>query len=255
MRNNWPTFEEGMKYSLDYNTERLRDDKWDIIRNRYYEIKTRDFTEQKIPKIIHQIWLGKAMPQLEQDLTKQVKNKIGSDWNYKLWTEQNLAETQSLNLELYNSTPNFGQRSDLLRYAILNDFGGVYMDTDFLLLRDLNEITDLEFVCGVAYDNRPSLFNGLICSTPNNEITRSLLTLDRQISYSDGMKLMDATGPFFLTRKVFAQIQENRDVLVLPNSFFYPLPNFDRSRQHGNDYNKYITPTTFCCHMWSSAWM
>lgn len=251
----WPSFDESMKYSYDYNFDRQHDDQWQILRDRYNAIQTRGIGNQQIPKIVHQIWLGKEMPQLEKQLTAQVKNQLGSDWEYMLWTDTDIHNIKSLNTELFFNTPNFGQRSDLLRYAILNDIGGVYMDTDFILYRDINELLDLEFICGVAYDNYPSLFNGLICSIPNSTLTKSLLVMDRELMYNDGMALMDSTGPFFLTRKVFSHIVDNDNILVLPNSFFYPFPNFDRSRQQGNDYKNYITPTTFCCHMWSSSWM
>ena len=72
----WPSFDESMKFSYDYNTSRIRDDKWDIIRTRYNSIKDQKVGEDKIPKIVHQIWLGRAMPSLEQELTAQVKNRL-----------------------------------------------------------------------------------------------------------------------------------------------------------------------------------
>lgn len=255
-KHKWPLFNESMKYSYDYMNIKTKLDQWSVIEDRYSEYKSKEAQKQKIPKIVHQIWLGGNMPESEQRMVNQVKANLDKDWTHILWTEDNIDNIKDFtNIELYKQTPNYGQKSDLLRYTILNEMGGVYMDTDFILLKQFNELLDLDFFCGVSYDDHPSLFNGLIGSTPGNNLIRDLLTLDRPLMYHDAMKLMDSTGPFFLTRRVFEHILANRDICVLPNSFFYPLPNFDRSKSKGADYQNYVEDESICCHMWSSSWM
>jgi mannosyltransferase OCH1-like enzyme len=252
----WPTFSSSMKYSYDYMNIRAEIDKWNILESIYEEYKCKKTCTQKIPKIVHQIWLGGNMPEAEQKMVSQVKSSLAKDWVHMLWTEKEINNLSNFhNKELYNQTPNYGQKSDILRYNILNDIGGVYMDTDFILLQQFDDLLDLDFFCGVAYDDQPSLFNGLIGSSPGNELIRDLLELDRPLMYHDAMKLMDSTGPFFLTRKVFKHLYNNKDICVLPNSFLYPLPNFDRSKSRGTDYKNYIEEESICCHMWSSSWM
>lgn len=252
----WPSFSESMKYSYDYMNTKAELSQWNIIETRYTELKHREIQTQKIPKIVHQIWLGGNMPEAEQKMVEQVKTNLGDDWSYMLWTEKDIAKLSNFaNEELYNQTPNYGQKSDLLRYNILHEIGGVYMDTDFILLRQFDELLDLDFFCGVSYDNQPSLFNGLMGCTPGNDLITDLLTLDRPLMHNDAMKLMDSTGPFFLTRKLFKHIKTNNNICVLPNSFLYPLPNFDRSKSKGADYKSYLQQESICCHMWSSSWM
>ena len=134
------------------------------------------------------------------------------------------------------------------------------MDTDFIMEKDLNELLDLDFFCGVAYDAAPVLFNGLIGSTKDNIIIKDLLDLDVAVSCNvggvhDSMSLMNSTGPYFLTRKLFKNMYTVQNSCVLPTSFFYPFPNFERCRKIGDDYNNYIQPETICCHMWASKWM
>lgn len=252
----WPLFSTSMRYSYDYMNIKKRHDKWMLLEQRYEDYKNERTNAQKIPKIIHQIWLGGNMPLSEQKMVQQVKNNLGAEWNYILWTEREINNLTSFkNVDLYNQSPNYGQKSDLLRYAILNEIGGIYMDTDFILVKDFNNILDLDFFCGVAYDSEPSLFNGLIGSSSTNSLISDLLVMDRPLMYDDAMKLMDSTGPFFLTRKVFNHITQNKNICVFPNSFFYPLPNFDRSKTLGGNYRDYLQEETICCHMWSSSWM
>lgn len=251
----WPSFNESMKNSFDYVNLKTKKEQWDVLEVRYHKYKTQKKGDQKIPKIVHQIWLGGSMPESEQKMVEQVKTNLDSDWTHILWTENEIKKLKNFNnLDLYNQTPNYGQRSDLLRYNILNEIGGIYMDTDFILLKQFNELLDLDFFCGVSYDDQPSLFNGLMGSSPGNILIKDLLVLDRPLMFHDAMMLMDSTGPFFLTRKVFKHLS-NINICVLPNSFFYPLPNFERSKGRGSDYKSYLEEESICCHMWSSSWM
>ena len=255
-RSHWPDFDHSMEFSYNYVNKKTHSEDWDVVKNRYNLIKNSSAQTSKIPKLIHQIWIGKTMPQMEQELTNQIKDKLDSSWNYKLWTEDSVRDLSFFkHKHLFDFTPNYGQKSDILRYAILKECGGIYLDTDFLMLGSFDEFLDLDFFCGISFDSKMEVFNGLMGSSPNNPIIDDLLNFDTPLRYNDGMSLMDSTGPFFLTRKFLQNINACQTAVALPNSFFYPYPNFSYSRPIGTDYKKYIKPETVCCHMWSSAWM
>ncbi len=253
MKKQWPEFSTSMQYSLDYQTpENILN--WKKLEKNYTNFKNRDFTSQKIPKIIHQIWIGKPMKSFERECTEQVKNSLGDDWSYKLWTNDNVKELNFIDRKLVNELGStrggIAKQADLIRCAALYEFGGIYMDTDFLLHRDFNELLDLDFFIGIAYDKEPNIFNGLIGSIPKSKLIKDMTILDRPI---DGDPL-DVTGPWFATRKLFEHI-EDENIVAFPNSFFYPYPNFHRSKSLGTDYKSYIKEETICTHLWSSAWM
>lgn len=255
MKTNWPTFDESMQLSLGYNNSRTHQDKWDILINRYDLLKNAPTLQTKIPKIIHQVWIGGNMPLREQEMCNQVKQfALENNWQYFLWTEDNINQlTEFKNIHEFNSTPNNGQKSDIIRSQILYQYGGVYLDTDFVLLKMFDELLDLDFFCGVAYDEFPSLFNGLIGTTPGNILIADMLNLDIGVGYSDGMDIINTTGPYFITRKVFKHIETFTNMLVLPVSFFYPFPNTDINKRP--DYKVYVQPETIACHVWSGSWM
>lgn len=255
-REKWPTFQDSMQFSYKYKNEKQNLEDWQSVEDRYLQIKEKPESEKKIPKIVHQIWLGKQMPEFEKKLSEQVKNSLDCSWQYILWTEENVQDLQTFkNKDLFDTTPNQGQKSDLLRYAVLNEFGGIYMDTDFLMVDTFDSLLDLDFFCGISFDEKPNLFNGLIGSSSSNPIIKELLNLDKPLQFHDAMLLMDSTGPFFLTRKFLQLLSNCPDAVALPNSFFYPYPNFDQCKTLGTNYKDYIKPETVCCHMWSSAWM
>jgi mannosyltransferase OCH1-like enzyme len=252
---NWPLFDESMKYSSQYNNQKTNDDQWDKLKAIYDTVKIRPKQSQKIPKLIHQIWLGDAMPQFEFNLTTHLRKSLNSEWIYKLWTEKDIKCIENFtNINYYYQTSNFGQKSDLLRYAILYQFGGIYMDTDFQLNTSFDELLDLDFFCGVAYDKTPVMFNGLIGSSAKNNLITDLTYLDKPLMCEGSTQIMDSTGPYFLTRKFFKHIETMQNIAVLPNSFFYPYPNFTFDKINGNDHNKYVTDNTICTHLWSSRW-
>src|SRR5438876_9483420 len=45
--------------------------------------------ELKIPKIIHQIWLGSPVPSVYEPFMKSWQEKH-PDWEYRLWTDENV---------------------------------------------------------------------------------------------------------------------------------------------------------------------
>jgi mannosyltransferase OCH1-like enzyme len=259
MKLNWPTFDDSMKLSLDYNDRHNKLDtdlvKWQLIEERYNEVKNRPIGKEKIPRIIHQIWIGDNMPDKDKKMTEQVQTNMGEGWRYHLWTEKDIKERlpEFKNYEQYNLTPNPGQKSDLLRAQILHEYGGVYLDTDFIMVKPFNELLDLEFFCGVSFDNTPTLLNGLMACTPKCELITRMLDLDMPIGYKDGMDVITTTGPWFLTRKLFDIFEVQKDIVVMPSSFFYPFPNTDINKSP--DYRIYLKPETICCHMWSGSWM
>jgi len=255
MKTNWPTFDESMKLSLGYNNSKTQQNKWNLLIDRYNLIKNAPTQQYKIPKIIHQVWIGGNMPLREQEMCKQVKDLAQkNNWEYFLWTENDINQLNEFkNINEFNNTPNNGQKSDIIRSQILYEYGGVYLDTDFILLKMFDDLLDLDFFCGVAYDGFPSLFNGLVGTTPGNVIIADMLNLDMNISYRDSMDIINTTGPYLTTRKVFKHLENFNSMLVLPVSFFYPFPNTDINKQP--DYKVYLQPETIACHVWSGSWM
>ena len=97
----------------------------------------------KIPKIIHFIWLGpKAFPpQSVSNIRSWIEKH--PDWVVKFWTdkvrpppckEMQLCLIENFQFkklkECYESSDNWGEKSDLLRFEILLQEGGVYTDHD-----------------------------------------------------------------------------------------------------------------------------
>lgn len=102
----------------------------------------------KIPKIIHQIWIGyQEMPELYQEFTKQMK-EMHPDWEYKLWTHDEVFNNVYKDdpfLQEYVTKPDvyrWAFISDRIRLLILRDYGGIYCDVDAKPIRPFDIILE-----------------------------------------------------------------------------------------------------------------
>lgn len=90
------------------------------------------------PKKIHQIWIGDIpIPDKWKKDCDRVK-EVHPDWEYKLWSNSDvepvLKKCQNNVISAYERYYNkkiWALACDILRYAVLYQYGGVYMDCDF----------------------------------------------------------------------------------------------------------------------------
>jgi len=196
------------------------------------------------------------MPEREVEHCHRVKNALPSDWVYKLWRDEDVNQlTNFTQLELFNQTPNVGQKSDLLRLHILCEYGGVYCDTDFVLNKSFDDLLDLDFFAGIVYDNTPNVSNSVMGSSPRNELILDMQVLETPMLHGDGMDIINTTGQGLITSKIFKNKDKFTNFVVLPNLFLYPFPNCPSCRDLGSDFSKYLTSETYCCHLWHGSWM
>jgi hypothetical protein len=102
-----------------------------------------------VPRSIHQLWIGDPPPDWIKACMETVR-ELHPSWEYELWTERHLAELPMQHRDIYDHADRYvlpGRvhqfRSDLARYEILLQFGGVWIDTDIEMLRPLDELPTL----------------------------------------------------------------------------------------------------------------
>lgn len=124
---------------------------------------------EKIPKVIHYIWIGNnEKPEKVKECIKSWK-KYMPDYEVKEWNESNfnIKECQYA-IQAYRDKK-WAFVSDYMRFKILYDQGGIYLDTDVELLKRIpeeilnnNSFTGVEFIGKI----NPGLIFG--CRKENN---------------------------------------------------------------------------------------
>src|SRR5262249_21692580 len=89
----------------------------------------------RIPRLIHQVWIGPLPPPIERLRTWGERH---SGWEYRLWTEHNIPFPLR-NQAQFDASPQYCGKSDILRYEVLLRHGGIYVDADMRCLRPFEE--------------------------------------------------------------------------------------------------------------------
>jgi mannosyltransferase OCH1-like enzyme len=145
-------------------------------------------------------------------------------------------------------------KSDILRMEVLRQYGGIYVDTDFECLKPFNDLMYLKFFTGIAYGDVFVLYVGLIASVPNHPIINACVNdLDTPYRGHDGMDVMVATGPYWMTKCFLKEIDtDTSGVVVFPTSFLYPIPNTMRGQCNPKHY---IKEESYAVHYWDVSWL
>ncbi len=220
-----------------------------ILSNQYYSQETR------IPKIIHHIWLGSSLPEQYRRF-RETWIKFHPDWECILWTDKEIEAFGLQNKKLYDSVANYGAKSDIARCEILYRMGGLYIDTDFECLRSFDVLHHLlDFYTGIAFDKAATLFNGLIASVPGHPILKRCiesLSSTKPFRENSGT-IMQATGPFLLTRSFFNVVPSLNDspIAAFPTAYFYAWPAAFRNQSNPK---QWIRKESFALHHWAVSW-
>ena len=93
----------------------------------------------RIPKVLHQIWIG---PRPAPTPWIETWRTINPAFEHLLWTEQGIDDLGLMHVRLYRDFMEAGLHdgaADVARVEILHRFGGVYADADSVALRPLLE--------------------------------------------------------------------------------------------------------------------
>lgn len=180
----------------------------------------------KIPKTIHQIWLGPH--ELPWAWIENWKS-MNPDWTHRLWRDSDVCLDS--NRKQYHACQTYSGKANIMRCQILEQYGGLYLDADFEPRRPLNEL-DVEYQWYVADDfftifvgdkQRPEkLANGLIGCIPHHPIMKEMI---RRIELIDPTQIAvqpshATTGP-----RLFSEVCKDKVhmVRVLPSHSFIPM--------------------------------
>lgn len=173
-----------------------------------------------IPRTIHQIWLGGEPPREVEEMMRSVQHHH-PNWNYRLWTDGDLPELR--NASLFQWAPSLAMKADVLRYELLYDHGGVYLDADFqchkpvdALFPDqasLRLVSEFGVVCNSAMGAAPG--HAFIKCLIDELGTLPEASVHRQPHLITGPYFVDA---LFIRERLY----EREPCVLLPGDYFFP---------------------------------
>lgn len=274
----FPTFKEGFyrngRSEWTYKKRRSRD-KAEAKEALYAEMYERSVAEMlsveendstTIPKVVHVIWLGSPLPEKYAEWLATWQGRDG--WEYRLWTDKEAAELEMVNREIFESSRSYGEKSDILRYEILYQYGGLYVDTDFACFNPayfnvFHRSLDFYISFLPAEYVLFRMGTSIIGSAPNHPFLLQLISeLNHNFKKKKGAVPMAKTGTAYFTNMMelyLSEYEENRkSVTLLPPSFFYPFTHNEIKTEVKGGLqsirSKDVAPETCAIHFWEGSW-
>jgi len=200
-----------------------------------------------IPKKIHFIWLG---PNKRNNL---IEKCIASwytfhpDWEIIEWTDSDFNYDDCEFVKVAFENKNWAYLSDYYRLKLLYLHGGIYLDTDMLLIKPLEPLLSNEIFWG--YEEEHIVSCGIIGTEKGNSFIKSILDYYNSLTAE--------TWQIHTIPQIVTQLYDTgsfKNVTIYPRDFFYPYPAESRLKELTINYKRHITPNTIGIHMWEFSW-
>jgi hypothetical protein len=214
-----------------------------------------------IPRVLHQTWNDAAIP---PGFSKNVESwrRLHPGWDFKFWSDADLAGFVDARCpdtgDLFHAYRNPAMRTELGRYLVLREFGGVYADPGSEAVASFEPLLTsnvplfaheppshaaLDFVRSRGFESVVS--NAIMLTPAGHPFWDHLLKLIRRCRTASNP--LDATGPFVLTAAV-EQAPATIAPRMLPARAFFPVDRFG-NRVDGDG----STLDALAIHHWDSV--
>lgn len=175
------------------------------------DFPTVDSVEPRIPHILHQTYKDTNIPKYYAEFVSTFV-KHNPKWSYYFWTDEaarHLIQERHPNLlptwESYKEEIN---RADALRYVVLYEFGGIYVDLDFENFRPLDRVT-YKYACifptepfeqsAFRFQTPFLINNAIMMCRPKHPFLKQIL--DNLPLFQTMYEKIDSAGPAFVTNQ------------------------------------------------------
>ena len=199
----------------------------------------------KIPRSLHMIWVGEnKAPEYVNTYFLKWK-ELMPEWSIFLWKNEdiNIDHFSLKTINLINYSNKGAQKADIMRYFIIEKYGGFYIDTDIIPCRSfdllLNEWSNASvFLCHDLDLTWEYIINAFFGAVPNHPVFGKAC----ELIYETNINTEDIhleTGPRLLGKAVANTNFKKDEVILLPINYFYKNLNY---------------PYRFGHHFYSKLW-
>lgn len=197
---------------------------------------------------VHQLWIGSPFP----DHLRRLANtwqQHHPNWEYRLWTQDELDRLETPYPELIAKADKIAppdavhqMRSDLYRWAILNQYGGLWADTDSWALRPMDELITAPLVLGWEIQDR-WIGSSIIYADKGHPATVAVMQhIDLVANLAPrGTRPNRITGPKAIT----PILRSAEDVRILDEPVWYPVRWDDPTAADDGEF-----PDSYAVHGW-----
>lgn len=207
----------------------------------------------QVDKVIHYCWFG------QKEKPESVKKMISS-WkkycpDYKIieWNEDNSNLQECLYVKQAYENKKYAFVADYVRMKVLYEQGGVYLDTDVELTKNIDQFLENDMT--ISFQDDKYINTGLIITKPKNSIIKKMIEYYQTHNFvKEDMSLDMKTNVSILTDILLLHgLQANNTnqqvegITILTNDYFAPL-NFQTRVMKK-------TENTHAIHWFDATWL
>lgn len=175
----------------------------------------------EIPRSLAHIWIGPLQPPLE---LMESWRKLNPDWEYRLYDNAFVSGRRFRNQPLideYLKRAEYAGAADLIRYELLDEFGGLIAEADSLCEKPVAPLFETGRLFTV-YENefvRGELVSPILAATPGHPFVRALSDELGKLRPEDLLEPWRSTGNLFVARMIRSLAPE---ITIFPSYYFIP---------------------------------
>lgn len=208
-----------------------------------------------IPKIIHYCWFGKG--EKSEQILKCIDSwhRFFPDYQYIEWNEDNCDINEIPYIRQAYQAKKYAFVSDYIRIKALVEYGGIYFDTDYEVIKPMDNILSQgKLITGL--ENSGSALTAMIAVESNNDVMREFLYsyIQRNFIFDNGEMDMTPINQGFssLLSKCGIDLISNKKQVLENGIVMYPIEilcGFDVENWHEK-----ITQCTVGVHHMGNSW-
>ena len=231
-----------------FDANKLLDFKINKYFDNYNDDNTNTVNSSSIPKILHFIWIGQN--QIPETYIYYIQSWLFNhkDWKYYFWDDSNIPKL--FNQDLYDNADFYAQKADILRYEILYNYGGVYVDCDFLSLKSIDEL--IENIDGFsAYESTEYIAIGIMGFKKGDLFLKKIIKyVEYNTLINKDKSIPNQTGPVFFTKMCHLFIKDDPKYKLFSPLYFYNYTYKDKINNNAIIYNN----NNYALHLWGYSW-
>lgn len=218
------------------------------------QITIRQRNEMLIPPVIHYCWFGgKELP----DFYKKCIDswyKYCPDYEIKKWDETNCNISETEFTRQAYEVGKLGFVPDYFRLKIIFEHGGIYLDTDVEVIKNLDDLRYNEAFCGLQFPGEINLGLGFGAKKGNDVVKTLIQRYEKMYFIKEDGSYDETISPIYQTTDLRQMgMRYGTKLQNVSGMTVYPIEVL--SPQNINTGEQSITEYSYAIHHYTGSWV